>query len=156
MKHSGGNIMVLGCFAYSETEEYTIKDSTKSSAKYIKNLEACLQSSAHKLEPGSDWMFQQDNDPKHTAKFTRTLFKVNNIKVMKWPKQSPDINPIENLRKLLKNRIHERQPKDLNEVKNYAKEERANNPNKTCQAHVQKYVKRLLTLFDNKGWSAKF
>ena len=58
--------------------------------------------------------------------------------------------PIENLRILLKKRIRERRPKDLSEKKLHAKEEWANNPIKTCQAHVEKYINRQLALFGNK------
>ena len=63
------------------------------STKYIKILQECLQSSVQKLELGPDWMFQQDNDPKHTAKVKRAWFE-NNNKLMKWLGQSPDMNSI--------------------------------------------------------------
>ena len=56
------------------------------SGKYNKILEECLQSSLQKLESGPDQMFQQDNDPKLTAKVTQTGFEDINIKVMKREK----------------------------------------------------------------------
>ena len=46
---------------------------------------------------GDDFIFQQDNDPKHTSIVCRNYLRNQNIRVLPWPPQSPDLNPIENL-----------------------------------------------------------
>lgn len=40
---------------------------------------------------------QQDNDPKHRSKYTTAWFQENNVPVIWWPSESPDLNPIETL-----------------------------------------------------------
>lgn len=48
---------------------------------------------------GPNFVFQQDNDPKHTSKLCQDFIKKNErekvILIMEWPAQSPDLSPIE-------------------------------------------------------------
>jgi len=66
-------------------------------------------------------VFQQDGAPCHTAKKVSKWFKDNGIQVLEWPGQSPDMNPIENLWRILKIRVSEKHAKSLDDLRDIIK-----------------------------------
>ena len=61
-------------------------------------------------------VFMQDNAPCHTTKSVKTFLSEADSTVMERPAQSPDINPIENVWKLLNERAKEKNPRNVEEL----------------------------------------
>ena len=99
---------------------------------------------------GRGWVFQHDNDPEHTAKATKKWLKKKHIKVMEWPSQSPDLNPIEHLWKELKLPVAKRQPRN-HDLERICKEEWSEIPPEMCANLVINYKNRLTSVLANKG-----
>src|ERR1043165_3377930 len=99
MKHPV-SVMIWGCMARGGVGRLKVLKGTVNARKYISDvLEPKLVRSVVDIfgPNNADYVFQQDGAPCHTAKICTKWFADNNIEVLSWPGNSPDLNPIENL-----------------------------------------------------------
>lgn len=155
VKHGGGNIMLWGCFSASGVGPiYWIKDKM-CAADYV-NILGNIMLPYAKEEMALKWEFMQDNDPKHTSKLVKKWFQDQKINVMEWPAQSPDLNPIEHLWRILKNRIGDYKPKNKDQLWEKVKSEWYSIDPLVCANLVNSMPHRCIAVIKNKGSTTKY
>ena len=110
VKFGGGSVMVWGMISSSGVGPL-IRLHGKVNAEVYKQL-----LDQHVLPvfyaSSQNPVFMQDNAPCHKAKKVMDFLKANNVTTMEWPPQSPDLNPIENVWKLIGERTQKSNPKN--------------------------------------------
>ncbi len=99
--------------------------------------------SADQLFKDADFIFQQDLAPAHTAKSTKRWLNDHGVGVLDWPANSSDLNPIENLRGIVKRKMRNKRPKNAAELKASVKETWASIPPQQCHKLITSMPRRI-------------
>lgn len=155
MKHGGGNVMVWGCFSRDKIGPLHRIEGIMDQVIYKDIIKDVMLPHAKKVMPRG-WQFQQDNDPKHTARSVSEFFSSKKIRVLKWPSQSPDLNPIEHLWEHLERQLTSRKPSKKDDLFQMLNEAWNNiNPDVLINL-VDSMPRRCQAVIKSRGYPAKY
>ena len=159
IKFGGGNIMVWGCMGWNGVGNLAEVEGKMNADQYVSILEDhMLPSLKDSGISGEEVIFQQDNDPKHTSKKAKKWMEDNNITLLDWPAQSPDISPIEHQWVHLKRELskYPTPPKGVWEIWERVVEVWTNIPQEVCQNLIESMPRRLEAVIKAKGGHTKY
>lgn len=159
------SIMVWGCFAGGEKGPLVfMKPNNDNKAingqRYVEILKEHLLPFRQFLitKFGNRIIFQDDNAPIHTARYTKEWLNMQNIEHLTWPAQSPDLNPIENIWKILKDNIQQRNPPPhkYEELKIALLEEWEKLDSSIFENVTSSMPRRIAEVINNEGYACRY
>jgi transposase len=154
VKHGGGTIFLWGCMTTKGVGHLARIDGGLDSKLYKKILKGeLLDTLKYYGFEKAEIIFQHDNDPKHTSKKIQRWLRRSDLNVMRWPSQSPDLNPIEHLWAELKRRIQNRRqsPSNKKELWEAIEEEWESIPSDFCNKLIDTMPARIYDVIKAKG-----
>jgi len=90
-------VMFWDCFSFYGPGPFVPVIGMMNSDQYIDVLSTHMITELERVCLSGEGIFQQDLAPCHNSKKVKKFFEQNEIRLLQWPGNSPDINPIENL-----------------------------------------------------------
>ena len=159
VKFGGGSLMVWGCMTAHGVGYMCRIDGRMDGELYREIMEDHLfQTVDYYGMDRERFVFQQDNDPKHTSRVAQGWFMENQVEVLDWPAQSPDLNPIEHLWWHLKKRLgtYPQDPKSILELWERVEAEWEKIPKEVCLDLIKSMPRRVAAVLKAKGGYTKY
>lgn len=151
-------LMFWGCMSSQGMGRLHLVEGSMNADQYLEVLRRRVLPQADDWFEGADWIFQQDLAPCHTAKKVKSFFDDQELEVLKWPGNSPDLSPIENLWAFLKQRFRKlgvrTKPEAIRWFLNAA--HRSEDVRNVCENLIDSMPKRIKMCIDAKGGHINF
>jgi transposase len=156
VKHGGGSIMAWGCMSSKGVGRLALIEGKMNAVHYTRILVENLEASCQMMGFSEGFIYQQDNDPKHTAALTRKFFAENGIELLKWPSQSPDLNPIEHLWAYVKQELRNKRFRNKAELWEKVQEIWYGISPELCKKLVHFMPRRMEAVIRSQGGATKY
>ncbi len=145
------SLMVWLCISAYGRGSLHVLEGTMNAERYINVLEQHMLPSRWRLCQGRPCVFQQDNAKPHTAAFTTAWLRSRRVQLLNWSACSPDLSPIENIWRIIKQKIRQRRPRTLQQLEIYIRQEWDQIPTPKLQKLIISIPRRLKTVLKRRG-----
>ena len=118
---------------------------------YQRILRYNLYRQANRIWGQGVWVMLQDGASCHTAQSTIDSISQHAGDIVDWPASSPDLNPIENIWSILKDKVARRNPQTKEELKLCIRQEWNNLDNQEVISIAESMPKRVRMLIESEG-----
>ena len=151
--------MIWGCMGWDGVGYMTRIEGRMDAPLYTSILDdELMRSVRYWKKPMAHYIFQQDNDPKHTSAMATNSLKRHHMRTMVWPSQSPDLNPIEHLWNHLKRQLNadENKPRGIEALWERTQEEWWKIPVEVVRNLIRSMPSRVEAVYKAKGGYVKY
>lgn len=149
-------VMVWGCFSHKCRGALSLLPPRTSvnKEKYLEILQEKLPIFMNICETS---IFQHDKATPHMAKIVSQWLEQQQIEVLEWPGNSPDLNPIENLWEIVRQKLADRVFNSMEDFKQAIKDVWCREISQDyCKNLVSSMPRRLQAVIENKGFPTKY
>nr|KAF6369007.1 hypothetical protein mMyoMyo1_010414 [Myotis myotis] len=155
-----GQCYGLGMFSWRDLGPLICVEQCLNSTTYLHIVADQVHPIMLMAYPNGDGFFQQDNAPGRGAHMVQEWFQEHegDFTLLRWPPQSPDLNPIEHLWDKVKRAIRQLvpQPSNLTELDSAIHQAWSQIPHIIFQHLVESMPRRITTVLKAKGGPTKY
>lgn len=155
LQAGGGNVMVWGMFSWYCMGPLIPVPQRLNAQGYLSIIADQVHPFMSMVYSGGDGYFQQDNAPCHKAGIVLRWFEEHDgeFNLLRWPAQSPDLNPIENLWDEIERALRQMDPvpSNLQELASAVQRAWSGIPSTTYQHLIESMPRRIKAVIRAKG-----